>query len=132
MDKSIIKKITKLRIKLNRTIEEKGLNSDEVRKLSDKMDELINEYNRQVKTVEFPKYSKMSEWYKKSYTNLKKITYDFKKFPSVKEWNLYAKNNNLLSNVSLEYISDLNWNLLKVKVEREINFKVIKSCKKNF
>lgn len=132
MDKSIIKEITKIRIKLNRTIEEKGIDSDEVRKLSDKMEEVINKYYSNIKTVEFPKYSNMIEWYKSSYTELKKITYNFKKFPSVQEWNLYAKNNNLLNNVSLEYISKLNWNCLKIKVEREINFKVIKNHKKNF
>lgn len=132
MDKSIIKEIRNLRIRLNKTIEKKGINSDEVRKLSDKMDELINEYEKNVKIVEFPENSNMIEWYKRSYTELKKITYNFKKFPSVQEWNLYAKNNNLLNNVSLEYISKLNWNYLKIKVEREINFKVIKNDKKKF
>lgn len=72
----------------------------------------------------------MIECYQKSYIALKKITEDFKKFPSVAEWNFYAKQNDLLSHVSLEYVSKLNWKDLKVKVERELNFKVIKKLEK--
>lgn len=130
MDRDIFRRIKKLRIKLEKAIEEKGLNSNEVRELSDKIDKLINEYEQSIKIVEYPNNSLMLEYYKKSYAELKKITEDFKKFPSVAEWNFYAKENDLLSHVSMEYISKLNWNYLRIKVERELNFKVIKKQKK--
>jgi len=107
-----------------------GLDSNEVRKLSDKIDELINEYEESIKTVEYPEHSVMFECYKKSYSELKKITINFKKFPTVQEWNHYAKDNDLLSHASMEYISMLNWNYLKIKVERELNFKVTKKSEK--
>lgn len=135
MDKDIYRKIKKLRTKLEKAIGEKGLNSTEVRKFSDEMDELLNEYEESVKIADFPKDSEMLECYKISYEKLKKITSDFKKFPTVAEWNQYAKENDLLSNSSLEYISKLNWKYLKIKVERELNFKIIekpKKVKKNF
>lgn len=66
----------------------------------------------------------MLEWYKISYSTLKKITNDFKKFPSVEEWNYYAKENELLSHASMEYISALNWNNLRIKVLRELNMDI--------
>lgn len=71
----------------------------------------------------------MIEYYDKSYSELKDITKELKKFPTVKEWNKYAKENNFLCHLSLEYISKLDWNYLQIKVEREINLKKIK---KNF
>ena len=126
MDKDIYRKIKKLRIKLDKAIDEKGLNSNEVAELSKKVNELINKYEESIKTVEYPKYSKMFECYKKSYNELKKITEDYKKFPSVEEWNQYSKNKSLLSHVSLEYISKMNWNYLRIRIERELNFKVEK------
>lgn len=130
MDREIYRKIKKLRTRLEKAINEKGINSIEVRELSDKMDELLNEYEESVKIVDFPQNSEMLEYYNKSYAELKKITGDFKKFPSVPEWNYYAKENNLLSNSSLEYIGKLNWKYLKIKVERELNFRVIAKSKK--
>lgn len=130
MDRDIYRKIKRLRTKLEKAIKEKGLNSIEVRELSDEMDRLLNEYEESIKIVDFPKDSEMLEYYKISYEKLKKITSDFKKFPTVAEWNHYAKENNLLSNSSLEYISKLNWKYLKIKVERELNFKVIEKPKK--
>lgn len=124
MSGDIFRKIGSLRKKLHKSIEKTGLNSEETREISDKIDELINEYERSIKTVEYPQNSEMMCYYKMSYAELKKITKDFNKFPSVAEWNYYAKENNLLSNVSLEYISSLNWNNLRVKILRELNMYV--------
>jgi len=132
MDRDIYRRIKKLRVKLEKAIEEKGLDSDEVRELSDKMDEFINEYEKSIKTIEFPQCSSMEKFYEESYSMLKKITADFGKFPNVQEWNYLAEENKLLSHSSLEYISKLNWNDLRIKVERELKFKVVKKDEKFF
>ena len=124
MSRDIFRKIGSLRNKLHKSIEKTGLNSKETREISDKIDELINEYERSIKIVDYPQNSEMVYYYKISYAELKKITKDFNKFPSVAEWNHYAKENYLLSNASLEYISTLNWNNLRVKVLRELNMYV--------
>lgn len=124
MGRDIYRKIGSLRNKLHKSIEKTGLNSKETRELSDKIDELINRYEKSIKTIEYPQSSKMMGHYKKAYAELKKITENFGKFPSVSEWNYYAKENNLLSSASLEYISTLNWNNLRVKVLRELNMEI--------
>ena len=88
------------------------------------MDILIKEYYDSIKEVEYPKFSDMYLYYKKSYKELKDVTQQLEKFPTVQEWNKFAKENNYLSNVSIEYISRLNWKYLKIKVERELNIKI--------
>lgn len=125
MARDDVKKIRKLRNKLHETIKKTGINSEETKKISDEIDIIINEYYDSVETTEYPKNSKMIEYYDKSYSALKDITKELKKFPTVKEWNQYAKENNYLCHISLEYISKLDWNYLQIKVEREINFKKI-------
>ena len=64
-------------------------------------------------------------YYEKSYEALKNMTQQLERFPTVREWNNYARENNYLCHISLEYISKLDWNYLQIKVEREINFKKI-------
>ncbi len=125
MSKDEMKKIRNLRNKLHKSIQKNGLNSETTRKISDEMDTLINEYYNNVEKTEYPKDSEMIEYYNKSYNALKDITKELKKFPTVKEWSQYAKENNYLCHLSLEYISKLDWNYLQIKVEREINFKKI-------
>jgi len=124
MEKNKIKKIRSLRKKLDKSIQKSGLNSNETRKISNEMDILINEYYSSIEQKEYSEESNMIDYYKQSYKALKKITDEMKKFPSVQEWNKYAKENNYLSNVSLEYISKLRWNYLRVKVLRELNMKI--------
>lgn len=124
MKSNIFRKIKKVRIRLEECIKQNGLSSSETRKLSDEIDVLLNEYEKSIDTVKYFENSKMKIWYKESYTALKKITRDFNKFPSVEEWNYYAKENKLLSNVSLEYISRLNWNYLRTKILRELNMRI--------
>lgn len=125
MGRDIYRKIKKVRVNLEKAITEKGLNSKEVRELSNKIDELINEYEKSIKIVEYPEGSNILEYYESSYRELKKITNEYSKFPIVKEWNHYAKNNDLMSHASLEYVSTLDWNYLRIKVERELNFKIV-------
>lgn len=120
----IFKRIKKLRKNLNKSIEKYGLNSNETKEISKEMDELIKEYYSSVKIVEYPKFSDMNLYYKKSYEMLKSVTLQLNKFPSVQEWNSFAKENNCLSHISLEYISKLNWNYLEIKVKRELNLEI--------
>lgn len=124
MKNDIFRKISSLRKKLNKSIEKYGLNSNETVNISNEMDKLIEEYYSNIKTVEYPEFSDMILYYKKSYNMLKDVTLQLKKFPSVSEWNTFAKENNALSHISLEYISKLNWNYLEVKVKRELNLEI--------
>ena len=120
----ILRKIKTLRRKLDVAIKRYGLNSNETREISKEIDELIKEYYDKNKIIEYPNNSEMIIYYKKSYEALKIITLQAQKFPSIKEWNSFAKRNNYLSHISLEYISKLNWNYLKIKVERELNLDI--------
>ncbi len=124
MRNNLLKQIRSIKKKLENSIRKNGLNSPETRKISDKIDKAINDYYSSIKSVNFPSNSKMEVFYKRSYFILKKITEDFGKFPTVVEWNKYAKENGYLSSTSMEYISKLNWNYLKIKVERENNIKI--------
>jgi len=124
MKNNILKQIRSCRKKLNSAVKRTGLNSIETRKISDKMNELINEYYSSIETVKFQSSSYMNDFYKTSYESLKKITEEFNKFPSIVEWNKYAKENNLLSSITMEYITTLDWNYLRAKIIREINEKI--------
>lgn len=121
MGKDIYRKISSLRNKLHKSIDKTGLDSSETREISSKIDVLIKEYYDSIKEVEYPKFSDMYLYYKKSYKALKIVTQQLRRFPSVQEWNKFAKENNYLSHISLEYISKLNWKYLQIKVERELN-----------
>lgn len=124
MKNNILKQIRSCRKKLDASVKRTGLNSEETRKISNKMDKLICEYYNSIEMIKFPFSSQMEEFYKNSYNVLKKITKEFNKFPNVDEWNKYAKENNFLSSQSIEYIAQLDWNYLRAKIIREINEKI--------
>lgn len=124
MKADILKRIKTTRKLLDKNVEKYGLNSNETREISNKMDNLIKEYYDSIKTVEYPDFSDMFLYYKKSYEMLKNVTLQLKKFPSTQEWNKFAKENNCLSHISLEYISKLDWNYLEIKVKRELNLEI--------
>ena len=112
MLRDIVKKIEDLKKKLYTEIDVSGLNSNKTREISEEIDNEINKY-----------YNEQTEMYKnyiKSILHLKKITQVFGDFPTTREWNKYAKENMLLSNVTIEYISGLNWNKLRKKIKAEI------------
>lgn len=124
MKNDILKQIRSCRKKLDAMVKKTGLNSVETRKVSDKMDNLVNKYYKSLKETEYPEYSEMYVYFIKSYKALKDITIQLQRFPSVQEWNTFAKQNNYLSHISLEYISKLNWKYLGIRVEREKNEKI--------
>lgn len=118
---NIKRKIEKLRIKLDENIDKHGLHSKEAFNISSQIDELINEWNNQQQV--FDKENNMGIAYKKSLTKIKQLTIEYGEFITTLEWNKYAKENILLNNKSIEYISHLNWNQLRAKIEYEINNK---------
>lgn len=113
MKEDVLNRIEKLREKLHSNIDKYGLDSKQVRKTSDELDKLINEYYDARK---YPEDSNIYQSYLESMKHLKKITNDFANFPTTKEWNKYAKEMDLLSVTSLEYISRLNWHQIRKKI----------------
>ena len=95
MSQDNIKRIRSLRNKLHKSIKKKGLDSDETRKISDEMDILINEYYNNIQQIEYPADSEMKVYYEQSYKQLKIVTQQLESFPSVQEWNKFAKEHNL-------------------------------------
>lgn len=124
MNNDILKEIRKCRKKLNDSVIKNGIQSFATRKLSDKMDDLINNYYKSVEVVHFPDNSKMKDYYKRSCDEIKSITKELNKFPTISQWNQHAKENNLLSSASLQYITKLDWNYLRAKISKEINLKI--------
>ena len=55
--------------------------------------------------------------YTESLKKLKKMTVKKIEFPTVKEWNKYAKENQLLSSESIKYIAGVNWHELRNRIE---------------
>ena len=105
-----------LRKKLHEAIEEYGINSKEVYRLSIKIDKLLNERGYDDKNVIYNRYLH-------SMYELRKITKLFAKFPTVEEWNRYAKENLLLNSGRIKYISGLNWHKLKDRIKNDLNKK---------
>ncbi|MCI8470181.1 MAG: aspartyl-phosphate phosphatase Spo0E family protein [Clostridia bacterium] len=104
----------KLREKLHASIEENGLNSEKTRKISEKYNELVNIHYQ--KERQYNSNNIMYVKYIESVKSLRKITRDFVEFPTIKEWNHYAKENDLLNSESLKYISGSSWHDLRNKI----------------
>lgn len=108
--------IEELRQKLHRAIEEYGLNSEEVYKISIEMDKLLNKRGYNEKNLMYNKYLE-------SMFELRKISKIFGEFPTISEWNKYAKENYLLNSESIKYMSGLDWNMLRSRIKKEMNIK---------
>ena len=113
-----------MRKKLNKAISQYGINSKEVRKISDELDRKIAEYYKSIEHIKYPPNSKMLEYKNISYKKLKEITIKNKRFPTVIEWNNIAKEKGYLSHLSIEYMMKTNWNDLRVKTLREFNIEI--------
>lgn len=123
-NRNVFNEIRVLQNKMNKNIEKYGLSDKKTVELSEKIDEYINYYFTTIKEREYPAGSEMFLYYRMSYDKLKELTKEKEKFPSVEEWNKYAKENYLLSTESMKYISMLDWNYLRAKINREINLKI--------
>lgn len=111
-------RVERLREKLYKAIDEEGISSAAVYKISQKIDKLVNEqYSRE---IAYPENSIIKENYYLCMEIIKRLTKEFGGFPTVKSWNHYAEANNLLSNISIEYISGMNWSKLEKYIKKEI------------
>ena len=110
----MISDFEKLRKKLEESIEVNGLDSEQTRKLSQRYNELVNFYYQNEK--QYRKDNPIYIKYVESIKYLKKITKDFVEFPTIREWNYYAKENDLLNSESLKYISGSNWHDLRYRI----------------
>ncbi len=110
----MINDFERIREKLHQSIEIYGLHSEKTKKVSDKCNELINSYYRNEK--QYHKSNLMYVKYRESIKELKNITKDFIEFPTIKKWNYYAKENNLLNSESLKYISGNDWHDLRNRI----------------
>ena len=110
----MISNFEKIRNKLHKAIEIHGINSEITKKISNRYDQLVSSYYQNEK--QFHKGSFMHMKYLESIEHLRDITTQFMKFPTVQEWNNYAKKNNLLSSESLKYISGNSWHNLRNKI----------------
>ena len=102
-------RLERIRRKLHIVIEEYGLNSKETK--------ILNEYYK--KEVQYPENSLIYLKYDESINYLKEIARKEERFPTIQEWNKYAKKHELLSSESIKYISGVNWHELR---NRTINF----------
>lgn len=124
MGKDVYKKIRSLRKKLHKQLNKTGINSEETKKISIQIDELINNYYNSLEKIKYPDNSEIYEYYKIAIKKLKEVTEQLENFPTIEEWNSFAKKNNFISSVSIEYISGLNWNYLRVKILRELKMEI--------
>ncbi len=113
----MISDFEKLREKLHKSIEIYGLHSENTKKISKRYDELVNFYYQNER--QYQEDNVMNIKYLESVKYLRKIVKDFIKFPTIKEWNCYAKENNLLNSESLKYISGNDWHDLRNKISSE-------------
>lgn len=107
--------IEKIRGELHMVINKYGINSKEAIKKSEEFNELLNLYYKNI--VEFSEENMMDKKYIESIQVLKKIDKDFAKFPTVDEWNKYAKEHDLLSSESIKYIMGINWHDIRSRIK---------------
>lgn len=107
-------KIKKVRKQLHKTIDRYGLCHERCIEEGKKFDQLA--------------ISKMKQCYKreekkhldKALDALLFVTIQLEIFPSVTIWNHYAKENDTLSSITLEYMTGKNWNQLRTMTYKKI------------
>ena len=107
----------RLRDRLYKSIRKNGLNSEITKKISKRFDETLNLYYK--KERQYNKDNIIYVKYIESINELGKINKLFSKFPSIEEWNKYAKEKELLSSESVKYISGSNWHYLRNRIKIE-------------
>ena len=106
-----------MRERLERIRRKLHIVTKETKKISKNFDKILNEYYK--KEVQYPENSLIYLKYDESINYLKEIARKEERFPTIQEWNKYAKKHELLSSESIKYISGVNWHELR---NRTINF----------
>ncbi len=96
-----------LRKRLHESIKKNGISFEKTRRISAKFDALVNSYYTD--EIQFHRDSIMYTKYKESINTLRKLTREYRKFPTTDFWDKYAKEKDLLCSESLKYITGLNW-----------------------
>lgn len=65
----------------------------------------------------------MGTMYDNSYQHLQLLTNILDEFPSIEQWNRYAKENLCLNSQSMQYIAGMNWHKLRDKIRSKLLFK---------
>ncbi|MCI8640981.1 MAG: hypothetical protein HFJ59_03805 [Clostridia bacterium] len=113
-----MRRFEKLRIRLEISIDKNGLDSKKTKKLIEEFEKLVNSYYKN--ELQYHEESIMYIKYKESIKELENISKNFSKFPTIDEWNKYAKEHNLLCSESIKYISGINWHDLRNRIKTQI------------
>lgn len=110
-------KIEELREILYKAIDSFGIGSKEAHELSEEISrEIVREQEEELRDKQY----NIKKVYITSYKALKDKVRTTKKFPTEKMWNRHAYKYNYLNNVSMQYISGMEWLRLKKKIANEI------------
>lgn len=122
--KDISKQIEELRCKLHKELEKSEFDTQKVIKISEELDNLIEKfYIEKNMKKEDEKNNTLYREYFIAYNKLKELTKNFGIFPTEKQWNNFAKNENYLNSHSIKYISENSWGNLKKKIIKELKDK---------
>lgn len=110
----MIDEFEELRLKLHKSIEENGLHSEKTFKISERYNKLVNLHYQNER--QYRENNIMYENYKESVKSLRKLTEELIDFPTIKVWNCFAKENNLLNSESIKYISGSSWHGLRNRI----------------
>lgn len=108
-----------IRSELHMAIDKYGINSKKAIEKSEEFNKLLNIYYE--KESKYSEDNMMEIKYREAIEILKNITKVFAKYPTVNEWNKYAKEKCLLSSESIKYLSGMNWHDLRSKIKVEVN-----------
>lgn len=111
-------KLKRIRKKLNKEINKNGTISNRAIEAGKIIDQITVE--------EMQESYRQKEWslFERSMKALQYVTVQLEKFPTVEEWNRFAMENGMYSSLSLEYMSQMNWNKIRTNIYKEINHSV--------
>lgn len=117
--KDISEQIEELRCKLHKELEKSGFETKKALKISEELDELIENFYVE-KNMKKTNNNSLYTEYMIAYNKLKELLVKNGIFPTEKEWNNIAKNEKYLNSRSIKYVSGVSWGNLKKKIKLEI------------
>lgn len=117
--KDISEQIEELRCKLHKELEKSGFETKKALKISEELDELIENFYVE-KNMKKTNNNSLYTEYMIAYNKLRELLVKNGIFPTEKEWNNIAKNEKYLNSRSIKYVSGVSWGNLKKKIKLEI------------